>query len=134
MTCLRLLFVEDSPADVRLLREAFAESSVDDVEVVHCADGEAALAYLRSGRDGVDAILLDLKMPRLDGREFLRELRRDASLAELPVTVLTSSHYEGDLEECRALAVRGYVLKPADFDAMVAVAERVVQMCREAKL
>lgn len=126
---LELLLVEDNPADARLLREAFAETGID-VRLEHVEDAELALRRLRSSVRP-DAVLLDLNMPRVDGRAFLRELRSDPALEDLDVIVLTSSHYDRDLRTCQQLAVRGYVLKPTDFDEMVGVARRVARLVTE---
>jgi CheY-like chemotaxis protein len=122
---LELLLVEDNPADARLLREAFAEAGID-VHIEHAADAELALERLRAG-GRPDIVVLDLNMPRVDGRAFLRELRSDAELETIEVVVLTSSHYDRDLRTCRQLAVRDYLLKPTDFDAMVGTARRIAR-------
>jgi two-component system, chemotaxis family, response regulator Rcp1 len=120
---LSLLLVEDNPADARLLREAFAEAGIA-VRIDHAADAEGALRRLRAGARP-DVVVLDLNMPRVDGRALLRELRSDPQLVDLEVIVLTSSHYDRDLRTCRQLAVRDYLVKPTDFDEMVGTARRI---------
>ena len=120
---LRLLVVEDNPADVRLLREAFVEAGIT-VELTHAEDADHALHRLRAGARA-DAILLDLNMPRVDGRAFLRALRSDPALADEHVIVLTSSHYDRDQRTCRQLGVEDYLVKPTDFDEIVETARHI---------
>jgi CheY-like chemotaxis protein len=117
----RILLVEDSPRDAELALEALADFHVAN-EVLHVRDGVEALDYLYrrgefAGRgDGQPAlVLLDLKMPRVDGMEVLREMKRDANLSLIPVVVMTSSREEQDLAECYALGVNAYVVKPVKF-------------------
>ncbi|MGA9121481.1 MAG: response regulator [Bacteroidota bacterium] len=126
MNALRsILLAEDSPQDVELTLAALVEHRLaNDVMVVH--DGEEALDYLFcrgkfSGRsDGNPAvILLDLKMPRVDGLQVLRALKSDPLLRLIPVVVLTSSREENDLVESYKLGVNAYVVKPVDFQQFV---------------
>jgi CheY-like chemotaxis protein len=125
-----LLLVEDNPADVRLLEHAFDEAGLHTrLTVVH--DGIEAMHWLGVHRDSVDVVLLDLNLPRMDGREVLAALRGDPRTSELPVIVLSSSHYEGDLSACRDHAVRGYVIKPGGFDEFVDAARRIGRLCEE---
>jgi CheY-like chemotaxis protein len=125
----RILQVEDSPGDVRLTREVFREASVpNQVEVVE--DGERALAYLRgeppyAGREPPDLLLLDLNLPRKDGREVLQELRADARLRLTPVIVLTTSATERDIAESYDMAVNAYLTKPVDLDEFVDVVRSI---------
>jgi two-component system, chemotaxis family, response regulator Rcp1 len=123
---LDLLLVEDNPADARLLHEAFAEAGIP-VRIEHAEDAELALRHLRAAARP-DVVLLDLNMPRVDGRAFLRELRSDPELAALEVIVLTSSHYDRDQRTCQQLGVRAYVIKPTDFDEMVSTARRIADL------
>lgn len=127
----RLLLVEDNPADARLLSEALQEAGVDAV-LVTCCDGEDALGMLkRASFELPDAVILDLNLPRMDGRELLAAIRRDHELSELPVVVLSTSHYDGDIRACQELHARAYVIKPAGFDEFVDVARRIGSICRE---
>ena len=117
-----ILLAEDSDNDVELTLAALKENRIaNDVVVVH--DGEEALDYLyrRStfqGRTGADpaVVLLDLKMPKVDGLEVLRTIRADARLRTLPVVILTSSRQESDIVESYQLGVNAYVVKPVKFD------------------
>ncbi|OGW32717.1 MAG: two-component system response regulator [Nitrospirae bacterium GWC2_42_7] len=121
----RILLVEDSPNDVELTIEALAEHNLaNDVAVVK--DGEEALDYLYcqgqytervAGNPAV--ILLDLKLPKVNGLEILRRVRSDDNLRLIPVVVLTSSQEESDRVESYRLGVNAYVVKPIDFHKFV---------------
>ena len=115
-----ILLVEDSPADAEMAIDALREAHLVN-PIVHVEDGIDALDYLHArgkyaGRpDGLPAVLLlDIKMPRMDGLEVLRELRNDEQLKRLPVVVLTSSREETDLARSWDLGVNAYVVKPVD--------------------
>jgi CheY-like chemotaxis protein len=117
----RILLAEDSAADVELTLAALAEHNLVN-EVVVVRDGAEALDYLyRRGAyserpPGLPAvILLDLKMPKVDGLEVLRSLKGDGGLRRVPVVMLTSSREEQDLVESYRLGVNAYVVKPVDF-------------------
>ncbi len=122
----KILFAEDSLHDVELTMNALAtESLANDVEVV--SDGVEALEYLRyEGRFAGRAhgnpvlVLLDLKMPRLDGLEVLKAIRADKNLSHLPVVILTSSREEADIAASYQLGTNAYVVKPVDFEQFVA--------------
>ncbi len=127
----RLLLVEDNPADARLLVEALEEARID-VEIHTSKDGIDALELLRQGSYArPDAVILDLNLPRMDGRELLAAIRSDAELSELPVVVLSTSHYDGDIRACQDLRARAYVVKPAGFEEFVDVARRIARICHE---
>ena len=111
-----ILLVEDLPADAGLVRAALQEGrffcSLDVVE-----DGEQALAYLRGAIPGSrrpDLVLLDLNLPRLNGRDVLRALKDDPDLRTVPVVVLTTSDVERDIEASYSLGAVGFVTKPLD--------------------
>jgi CheY-like chemotaxis protein len=116
-----ILLAEDNPKDVELTIEALSEHNLaNQVAVVN--DGVEALEYLRckgpyQGRKkGLPAVLLlDIKMPRMDGIEVLEAIRGDDRLKTLPVVMLTSSREEPDLKKCYALGVNAYVVKPVNF-------------------
>ncbi len=112
---------EDNPLDVELTLEALSEHNLAN-QVVVVSDGVEALEYLQkkgkySNRiDGDPAvILLDIKMPRMNGIELLEAIRKDEKLRLLPVVMLTSSREEPDLKTCYELGVNAYVVKPVDF-------------------
>ena len=113
-----ILLVEDSPADVRLTREALKEAKVlNELHVVQ--DGMAALAFLRrqgqyAGRPRPDLILLDLNLPKKDGREVLAEIKQDEDFRRIPVVVLTTSRAEEDVLRTYELHANAYVTKPVD--------------------
>ena len=111
-----ILLAEDLPADAGLVRAALREGrfycSLDVVE-----DGEQALAYLRGELPGArrpDLLLLDLNLPRLNGREVLRAIKADPDLHLIPVVVLTTSDVERDVEASYSLGAAGFVTKPLD--------------------
>ena len=121
----RILLVEDNPNDIELTLEALGDYNLAN-EVVVVRDGAEALDYLfRRGdykmrAEGNPAVvLLDLKMPRVDGLEVLKQIKTDESLKAIPVVVLTSSHEERDLVESYGLGTNAYVVKPVDFKDFV---------------
>jgi DNA-binding response OmpR family regulator len=118
-----ILIVEDNPNDLELAMHAFRRHNfANRIEVAR--DGQEALDYLL-GADGrapgarPKVILLDLKLPKVDGLEVLREIRADAVLSNLPVVILTSSREERDIVESYNLGVNSYIVKPVDFDKFV---------------
>jgi len=121
----RILMVEDDPKDVELSLTALEDYNLAN-EVVVVRDGEEALDYLnyRNGfadRPGGNpaVMLLDLKLPKVDGLEVLRQVKADDQLKLIPVVVLTSSHEEKDLVTSYRLGVNAYVVKPVDFHQFV---------------
>lgn len=127
---MRILLVEDNPADARLLQEAFSELRFDvDLDVVR--DGEQALARLRRPARLPDVVLLDLNLPVMDGREVLAAIRSDHALEDLPVVVLSTSHYDHDIATCRKLGARGYVIKPPGYAELLHAAQGVIRLCEE---
>jgi CheY-like chemotaxis protein len=121
----RILMVEDDPKDVELTMTALEGYNLAN-EVVVTRDGEEALDYLyRRGRyttrssDHPAVILLDLKLPKIDGLEVLRQVKSDDNLKMIPVVVLTSSREEKDLVSSYKLGVNAYVVKPVDFHEFV---------------
>ena len=120
-----ILLAEDNPNDVELTLEALGQESLAN-KVVVVGDGVEAMAYLRregafSDREPGDpaVLLLDIKMPRMDGLEVLREIRSDPALKRLPVVILTSSREEKDLITSYDLGVNAYVVKPVDFGSFI---------------
>jgi two-component system response regulator len=123
MTALRtILLAEDSPADAEMAVDALKEARLAN-PIVHVEDGVEAMDYLlRRGafahrEEGLPAVLLlDIKMPRMDGLEVLREIRTSEELKRLPVVILSSSREESDLARSWDLGVNAYVVKPVDVD------------------
>ena len=122
----QILLVEDNPGDVVLTKEALAEAKVaNDVHVA--ADGEQAMRFLRCEDEYADAprpdlVLLDLNLPRKDGREVLAEVKGDPELRRIPVIVLTTSEAEQDILHTYDLHANSYVTKPLDIgDFLTAV-------------
>jgi CheY-like chemotaxis protein len=121
----RILLVEDDPKDVELTLMALGEYNLAN-EVVVAADGEQALDYLyyrghfiRRARENPAVLLLDLKLPKVNGLEVLQQIKTDENLKMIPVIVLTSSHEETDLVTSYKLGVNAYVVKPVDFHEFV---------------
>ena len=120
-----ILLAEDNPNDVELILAAFKDANfVNEIHVTH--DGEQALDFLHSrgkyaGRPGPlpAVILLDLKMPKVDGREVLRHVRTDPDLRHIPVVILTSSREESDLLASYQLGANAFVVKPVDFQEFI---------------
>ena len=120
-----ILLVEDDPRDRELTMESLAEHNLAN-EVVTLGDGAEALDYLyRRGDfknnpiDKPAVVLLDLKLPKIDGLEVLRTIKTDEELKLIPVVILTSSREERDLVESYKLGVNAYVIKPVDFQQFV---------------
>jgi CheY-like chemotaxis protein len=121
----RILLVEDDPRDVELTLTALGEYNLAN-EVVVTRDGENALDYLYSrgefstrSHDNPAVMLLDLKLPKIDGLEVLQQIKSDDRLKLIPVVVLTSSHEEKDMIRSYQLGVNAYVVKPVDFHEFV---------------
>jgi CheY-like chemotaxis protein len=121
----RILLVEDSPNDVELILAALAENCLAN-EVVVVRDGEEALDYLyrrgvfRLRMEGNPVVvLLDLKLPKVDGLEVLAQVKSDPEMRRLPVVVLTSSREEQDIVNSYNLGTNAYVVKPVDFHEFV---------------
>jgi CheY-like chemotaxis protein len=124
-----ILLVEDSPADIELTRQALAEAEIE-TDVTVCADGEAAARYLR--REGEhaqaprpDLILLDLNLPKKDGRELLVEIKRDADLSLIPIVVLTTSASEEDVLHAYREHVNCYIRKPVRLQEFIDVVRTI---------
>ena len=112
---MRIVLIEDSPADVRLFREVLLSSGID-AEVVHLPDGEAALANLRSAGTAwsprPDLVFLDLNMPRVGGFEVLQKLRNTPGYADVPVAIFTSSRSDLDRHKAAELKADVFIVKP----------------------
>lgn len=126
---IEVLLVEDDPGDVLMTKEAFADNKVkNNLSVV--TDGVEALAFLR--REGKysdapypDLILLDLNLPKKDGREVLAEIRADEHLSHIPVVVLTTSGANEDILASYRLHANAYVTKPVDFEQFIRVVRQI---------
>lgn len=126
---IEILLVEDSPSDVRLTREALKDAKIlNNLSVA--SDGEEAMEYLhRTGRhaDAVrpDLVLLDLNLPRKDGREVLAEMKADEELRSIPVVVLTTSRSEEDVLRAYDLHANCYITKPVGLDQFLRIVESI---------
>lgn len=126
-----ILLVEDNPGDARLTREALAQSKVRNV-LHHARDGEEALAFLRhQGRFAEsptpDLVLLDLNLPRRDGREVLEDIKGDPKLMHIPVVILTSSQAEEDILRSYRLHANCFITKPVDLEQLTKVVQGIEQ-------
>jgi CheY-like chemotaxis protein len=126
---IEVLLVEDDPGDVLMTREAFEDHKVkNQLHVVN--DGAEAMAFLR--REGQyadvprpDLVLLDLNLPRMDGREVLNAIKSDPDLASIPVVILTTSEAEEDVLRSYSLHANAYVTKPVDFERFIKVVRQI---------
>jgi CheY-like chemotaxis protein len=126
---LQVLLVEDNPGDVRLTEEAFKDAKVQ-LEMHVAGDGIEAMEFLR--REGKfaesprpDLILLDLNLPRKDGRDALAEIKCDPSLMTIPVVILTTSASDVDIESSYMLHANCYISKPVDMEGFLTVVKSI---------
>jgi CheY-like chemotaxis protein len=126
---LNILLVEDSPGDVRLTREALRDANVT-IHLDVAADGIEAMAFLR--REGEhaqaprpDLILLDLNLPRMDGREVLAQIKEDVELKSIPTVILTTSEAEADIVKSYELQANSYLSKPVELDAFESLVKSI---------
>lgn len=124
-----ILLVEDNPGDVRLAQEAFKESKVRNTFHV-VEDGVEAMAFLRNegkyaDKPRPDIILLDLNLPRMDGREVLEEIKKDQDLRRIPVVILTVSSAEEDILKTYDLHANCYITKPIDLNQFLKVVKSI---------
>jgi len=130
MVSINILLIEDNPGDVELTREALIESGklMNTLEVAR--DGEVALDYLykRNGFSNVntpDLILLDLNLPKLDGRDVLKVIKEDAGLSKIPVIILSSSEAASDIQKSYQLHANCFVTKPVQLDDFIRVVQSI---------
>jgi CheY-like chemotaxis protein len=129
LNVISVLLVEDDPGDVVLIREAFEHNKLyNTLHVV--SDGVQALEFLRgegehAGAPRPDLVLLDLNLPRKDGREVLAEVKADPDLRTIPIVVLTTSEAEEDIVRSYDLHANAYVTKPVDFERFIEVVRQI---------
>jgi two-component system, chemotaxis family, response regulator Rcp1 len=124
-----ILLVEDNPGDVRLTMEALKEAKLLNI-INHVSDGVEALAYLRqegkyANATRPDLVLLDLNLPKKDGREVLQAVKSDPNLRRIPVVILTTSRAEQDILKAYNLHANCYITKPVDLDQFIKVAKSI---------
>ena len=144
-TAIEVLLIEDSPGDVRLTREAFKDAKVH-INLNVASDGVEAMEFLnrRGKHSGVprpDLILLDLNLPKKDGREVLEEIKQSPTLKSIPVVILTTSASDADILRSYKLHANCYITKPVGLDGFLEVVKSidsfwlsVVQLPRESRL
>ena len=130
-----LLAVEDSEADARLIRESLKDGAID-CRLCVVEDGEKAMAFLRREGRYADAprpnvIILDLNLPRKDGREVLAEVKADSDLRRIPVTILSSSADQQDIRKAYDAGANCYVVKPIGLDEFVSTTQSLVRFWLE---
>ena len=118
-----ILLVEDNPDDAELTIHALTESN-NDIKLIHLKDGVEALKFIRTmspddNRRAIKLVLLDLKLPKMDGLEVLRKIRGTDQTRAMPVVIFTSSRERRDITEAYRLGVNSYVVKPVEFDNYV---------------
>ncbi|MBW4452852.1 MAG: response regulator [Nostoc indistinguendum CM1-VF10] len=126
---IEVLLVEDNPGDAQLTRIALEESKIS-IHLNVVEDGVEAMAFLRKQEKYVkaahpDIVLLDLNLPRKDGREVLAEIKGDENLKRIPVVVLTTSQAEEDILKAYNLCANCYITKPVDFDQFVKIVQSI---------
>ncbi|MGC2660033.1 MAG: response regulator [Bryobacteraceae bacterium] len=128
MRKVEILLVEDSPSDVRLIREAIKETT-PAIHISVARDGVEAMDHLRGCVRGQspwpDLILLDLNLPRMNGREVLAEVKSDPRLKQIPVVVMTSSHSDEDIAAAYSLNANCYVTKPLELDQYIGIVQSI---------
>jgi len=131
MRPIEILLVEDNPGDARLTREALSQSKVSN-NLHHARDGEEAMRFLK--REGQfaraptpDLVLLDLNLPRRDGREVLEDVKRDPLLKHIPIVILTSSEAEEDILRSYRLHANCFITKPVDLEQLTKVVQAIEQ-------
>jgi two-component system, chemotaxis family, response regulator Rcp1 len=126
---IEVLLVEDSPGDVRLTREALKDAKMH-ISLNVVADGTEAMAYLRREKSHTEAsrpdlILLDLNLPKKDGREVLKEIKESDALKSIPVVILTTSASPADVEYSYKLHANCYITKPVDLKGFIRVVQSI---------
>jgi len=121
---INVLLIEDNPGDIRLIQESLKENKFF-AELTVISDGEEAINYLNKNDDYPDIILLDLNLPKKDGREILIEIKNNETLKSIPVVVLTSSSAEEDISKSYQNYANCFISKPVDLDNFIRVIKSI---------
>ncbi len=121
-----LFLVDDDPDEFFFFREAIAEIN-PDYECFTCSDGQEALQQLIQEKIKPNFIFLDLMMPRMDGKDFLRQIKKIPRLSQIPVIIYTDSKYRNDIEESLKLGAFSVVIKPFGIDGIVASIKKIIE-------
>jgi two-component system, response regulator len=125
---LKVILIEDNPDDAELIIRILRKKTTEDV--LHFANGEEALHYFdhvrQKDKPAAELVLLDIKMPKVDGFTVLQRIKGDRATARIPVTVITSSNHASDVEKAYALGANSYIVKPVDYDAFCGTMEAAV--------
>jgi two-component system, chemotaxis family, response regulator Rcp1 len=124
---LHIVLMEDNPADVYLIREALKQQKLN-FELSVIADGQEALAFINGNGKRPDLILLDLNIPKHDGREILQRIREHPQLSQIPVAVLTSSESPRDRKDVERLGATRYIAKPLNLNDFMAIGALVAEL------
>lgn len=126
----RILLVEDNPVDLDLALRAFARRGPDCCSIEVARDGEEALAFIRRWEQGhapPALVLLDIKLPRVNGLEVLRQLKSHPRFGYIPVVMLTTSGEDADVGQAYELGANSYIIKPVNFARFIEVTEQIEQ-------
>jgi two-component system response regulator len=124
LTEVEILLVEDDPADAEMTMRALRRNNLAN-KIHWVKDGEQALGYMFGERQLPKLILLDLKMPKVDGMEVLRRLKADRATQSVPVVIMTSSNEEKDVVESYKLGANSYIVKPVQFEAFLETVSKI---------
>lgn len=135
---MNILLVEDNPGDILLAREALKETGLESYELNIVSDGEEALSYLfrREGYESAsrpELVLLDLNIPKINGREVLRHVKDDTGLRSIPIIVFSTSEAQHDINTSYELHANCYVTKPVDYDEFVKVITSIVNFWNQVR-
>lgn len=124
---MNILLVEDNQGDVRLTYEAFDQADAN-ASLTQVNDGAEALEYLKNDPTSLpDLILLDINLPKVNGKEFLGQLRGEDGTKHIPVLILTTSNAKEDIMDCYRLGANAFITKPLDFDLFIHMINRILE-------
>ena len=118
----KILIVDDDETILEILKQTLSENGYDHVSA---EDGEAALTQLQSN-DNIDAVILDILMPKMDGRETLKEIKNDDKAKHLPILMLTGENSLADVSECLTLGANEYMVKPFESDIVISRLQKIL--------
>lgn len=127
----KVILIEDSPDDAELIIRILKSQMLEDI--IHFNNGEEAINYfdtrMKAGIENPQAgelVMLDIKMPKVDGFSVLKRIKQDVNMAKVPVLIITSSNHSSDIEKAYSLGANSYVVKPVDYDSFCSTIETVI--------